>query len=136
VARTDRPHLRSLRIDAGARGEDIMTTREVRRDIAGLKKDLDRLQQDLKQITRRGGSAARHATADAVENVKGAAAGMLEEGGERARALMHDATDVVKDKGQDVFEGVKDQIEERPVASALVTMGVGFALGIILARRF
>jgi ElaB/YqjD/DUF883 family membrane-anchored ribosome-binding protein len=113
-----------------------MTTREVRRDIAALKKDLDRLQDDLRQITRRGGSAARHITADAVENVRGAAAGVIEEGTERVRSVVHDAKDVVKDKGHDVMEGVKDQIEERPVASALVTMGVGFALGIILARRF
>jgi ElaB/YqjD/DUF883 family membrane-anchored ribosome-binding protein len=113
-----------------------MTTREVRRDIAGLKKDLDRLQQDLKQITRRGGSAAKHVGADAFESVKGAAAGVLEEGGERMRSVMHDAQDVVKDRGHDVYEGVKDQIEEKPLAAALMTMGVGFALGILLARRF
>lgn len=112
-----------------------MTTREVRRDIAGLKKDLDRLQADLKQITRRGGSAAKHVSADAIENVREAASGVLEEGGERMRSVMHDATDVVKDKGQDVVHGMKDQIEERPVTSALVTMGLGFALGILLARK-
>lgn len=112
-----------------------MTTREVRRDIATLKKDLDRLQNDLRQITRRGGSAARQASSDAVENVKSAAAGVLEEGGGRARAVMHDASEAVKDRGQVAFESVKDQVEERPMASALITLGLGFALGLILARR-
>ncbi|CAN5632545.1 hypothetical protein BH23DEI1_BH23DEI1_24550 [soil metagenome] len=112
-----------------------MTTKEVRRDIAGLKKDLDRLQGDLRQITRRGGSAARHVTSDAVESMKGAAAGVLEEGTDRMRSVMHDASDVVMERGHDVFESVKDQVEEKPVASALITMGVGFALGLFLARK-
>lgn len=113
-----------------------MTTREVRRDIAALKKDLDRLQDDLRQITRRGGSAARHITADAVENVRGAAANVLEEGSDRVRSVMHDATGVVREKGHEMVEGVVHRVEEKPVASALVTMGLGFALGIFLARRF
>lgn len=112
-----------------------MTTREVRRDIAGLKKDLDRLQDDLRQITRRGGSAARNITSDAMDNVKGAAAGVLEEGTDRMRSVMHGASDVVKEKGHDVYETVKDQVEDKPVASALITMGVGFALGLFLARK-
>jgi ElaB/YqjD/DUF883 family membrane-anchored ribosome-binding protein len=112
-----------------------MTTREVRHEIATLKRDLDRLQDELRHISRRGGSAARQVTSDAVQNVKGAAAHVLEEGTDRARALMHDAGDLVRDKGQDVAEGMKHQIEERPFVSVLLTLGVGFALGMLLMRR-
>jgi ElaB/YqjD/DUF883 family membrane-anchored ribosome-binding protein len=111
-----------------------MTTREVRREVESLKKDLDRLQDDLRRITQRGGSAARGASQDALENVKGAAAGVLQHGGERAREFMHDATDVVRDRGEDLMESVVERVEERPLASILLTLGAGFALGMLLTR--
>jgi ElaB/YqjD/DUF883 family membrane-anchored ribosome-binding protein len=111
-----------------------MTTREVRREVESLKKDLDQLQDDLRRITQRGGSAARGASQDALENVKGAAAGVLQHGGERAREFMHDATDVVRDRGEDLMETVVERVEERPLASILLTLGAGFALGMLLMR--
>jgi ElaB/YqjD/DUF883 family membrane-anchored ribosome-binding protein len=111
-----------------------MTTREVRREVESLKKDLDRLQDDLRKITQRGGSAARSASSEALEGVKGAAAGVLQQGSERAKEFYHDASDAVRDRGEDLVETVVERVEERPLAAVLLTLGAGFALGVLLTR--
>jgi ElaB/YqjD/DUF883 family membrane-anchored ribosome-binding protein len=108
-----------------------MTTRDLQRDIDALRKDLSNTQHDLQRLARSGGASARRASGDAMENVRNKARDVYEDGSEYVRS----ALPAVKEKGREVVDVAKAQIEERPFATVLVTLGLGLALGLLLSRR-
>ncbi len=85
-------------------------------DVDALVAEMKQLRADFARVTGILNDMARHGAADARDKV--------EETAERAWGE-------AKRKTQDLFE----QIEERPIASALVALGLGFVVGIIFTSR-
>lgn len=86
------------------------------KDIDALMAEMKQLRSDFVRVTAILNDMARHGTADARDKVE-----------EQAERVWNEA----KRKTQDVFE----QIEERPIGSALVALGLGFLFGILFTSR-
>lgn len=89
---------------------------ETREAAEKLGHDIGQLKDDLVEIGHDAAATAQAGLADAQESVQR-------------------AVDAAKAKGADTIESLKDYIEEHPLASAGIALGVGVLIGMAFSRR-
>jgi ElaB/YqjD/DUF883 family membrane-anchored ribosome-binding protein len=85
-------------------------------DVQALMAELKVLRADFTKITEILKDTARHGSAEAAERIRETAERSWSEAKTRAKGLI-------------------DEIEERPVQSAMVIFGIGIVLGLLVGRR-
>ncbi len=85
-------------------------------DIQALMAEMKVLRADFAKIGEILKDAARHGSAEAADRIRETAERGWSEARERAKGLI-------------------DEIEERPVQSAMVIFGIGIVLGLLVGRR-
>lgn len=88
-----------------------------------MRQDIDTLREDLNQIRSDIGNMTQHLAQRARESV-----GM-------ARERMGGALGSAQDRGQEVIKNVQHQIEEYPITSVFVALGVGLLIGGLFFRK-
>ena len=116
-------------------GARIMATTKAREDI---KNDLKTLKEDLK-------TGAREETQRLKEKAAAAEARLREQGDElreKARGYYDDARvrgreyyDDAAERFEEAQRYVVERVQERPVQSTAIALGVGFVLGLLIAGR-
>jgi ElaB/YqjD/DUF883 family membrane-anchored ribosome-binding protein len=91
-------------------------TQATEADIQALLAELKVLRADFNKITEIIKDTARHGSEEAAERIRETAERGWSEARTRAESLM-------------------EEVEERPVQSALVVFGVGILLGLLVGRR-
>lgn len=104
-----------------------MAERDLQKEFDALKRDLNRVQTDLKKLTETGGEMASEA-------LQSARAKLEEETQRLIERLQITATEA-KVKGQQALHEVEHQVEEHPMASLLTSFGVGFLVGWLISRK-
>lgn len=104
-----------------------MADRDLQKEFDQLKKDLGKLQGDLKDLTEAGSAVAGETVTQARER--------LEAETQRLIARLQESAGELKGRGQKVIEEVEHQVEEKPMPTLLTTFGVGFLLGWLLSRK-
>ena len=104
-----------------------MADRDLTKEFDTLKKDFQDLQKDLKKVVETGGRAA----GEEVE----AARNKLQQEAEVLMKKMQDAASGAVESGERVLHNVEGKIEDRPFASVLTVLGVGFAVGWLVGRK-
>jgi len=96
---------------------------EMSKDMENLKSSFSRLRNDVVELLtqalgagKTGAGIARDGTSQAVDSLKSRFSDL-------------------KDRGSEGVATVEHQIEENPLASALIAFGIGFVLAKILTRR-
>lgn len=107
-----------------------MTT-DYERAIDTLWKDVKELKCDLKMVVEALRDTAQEKVHERVEDARERADDMAARGADRLR----DAASSAAEAGQQAVERAKSYIEERPLASLLVAIGIGAIVGGILHRR-
>jgi ElaB/YqjD/DUF883 family membrane-anchored ribosome-binding protein len=93
-----------------------MEERAMRRDVDALKEDLGQLRSDIGGMT---------------ENLVGRA----REGVDVARERVGEALGTAQERGQEYLKNVQHQIEDRPITSVFVALGVGLVIGGLFFRK-
>jgi ElaB/YqjD/DUF883 family membrane-anchored ribosome-binding protein len=107
------------------------TEAKINEDIRALKDDVHRLRGDVVGIAHSVKSRSRNAVMDSSERVRG----MMSELQERARQRLREGSDVLKDRGHDVADRWRGNIERRPLTSLLATFAVGMMVGFLIMWR-
>lgn len=106
-------------------------------NFARLEKDIEAVKNDISHLTRQ--------IADAVSALTEIAQGEARRGARRARvqadALVADASDragaaagAAQDAASSAGDAIVGVIEERPLATVAIAMGIGFLIGVTLRR--
>jgi ElaB/YqjD/DUF883 family membrane-anchored ribosome-binding protein len=98
-----------------------------RAEIDQLKSDLKTLREDFTKLGKDAVSATRHTAGSASEAAKAEARKRLDQLG--------DAWDSTKEQGAAAKHDVERRIEEHPLASVMIALGVGFVIGKLIDRR-
>ena len=85
-----------------------------------LRADLEALQSDMREL---------------AGDVSGAASERMNAALNEAMTSVQDMADRVEDWSTDNLETLRDQVREQPLASVMLSVGVGALLGAILLRR-
>jgi ElaB/YqjD/DUF883 family membrane-anchored ribosome-binding protein len=111
-----------------------MAKSQLDREIRTLERELAQLRADVGHLAKDTGKAARQ-VGDTAQEAGAVALAKLQE--EAARLL-----DSLKGAGQSAVEGgegvvatVHERIDEHPLVAAAAALGIGFAVGMLLARR-
>jgi len=116
-------------------GDRIMATTKAREDI---KNDLKTLKEDVKVAAREESSRLKEKAAEAesvlrekTEEVRERARGYYDQARLRSREYYDDATE----RFDEAQRYVTERVQERPVQSTAIALGVGVVLGLLLAGR-
>jgi ElaB/YqjD/DUF883 family membrane-anchored ribosome-binding protein len=107
---------------------------QLEREIATLKKDLHRLQADFGKLASHTGSAVQTAT-ESVQEVGSTAVSKLGEGASKVVETLKGAGQSAVGGGETVVSGVQDQIQEHPFVVTAAAIGLGLAIGMLIASR-
>lgn len=89
------------------------------KDIKELREEYASLKSDLSEMSETLSSLARDGLAEGRDRVRGAARGAARRSRKQAR---------------DAWDAVESEVEERPITSLAVALGIGFVLGKMLSR--
>lgn len=95
--------------------------------MGNLKDDLARLRSDLADVARTMMDAGKETSAEAKAKLEAKAREQIDQ---LARAMS-----TTRERGRLAAGKLCDQIEERPMASVLTALGVGFLVGLIINNR-
>ncbi len=98
-----------------------------RAEIDQLKSDLKTLREDFSKLGKDAIAASRHTAESASDAARAEARKRLEQLG--------DAWDSTKDRGAAAKHDVERRIEEHPLASVMIALGVGVVIGKLIDRR-
>ncbi len=101
--------------------------RSVDQELSSLKDDLGQLRQDMVALTRALADSAEGGAREVAERVRTMAVKTQAEAGRLSRAALA--------QGEQGFDAVAAQIEQRPLTSILISFGVGLVIGKLLDRR-
>jgi ElaB/YqjD/DUF883 family membrane-anchored ribosome-binding protein len=111
-----------------------MNQSDLEKEVAALKKELAKVQADFGKLAEDGGRAAKQATEAANEAVAAATKKLEAEAQKLYEGLQGAGRSALK-TGEDAVAGVQEQIQDKPLLSAVAALGVGFVLGMFLSRR-
>ena len=94
---------------------DAGNVRELREDVQNLAGDVRQLKDDLARLVQHASDAAKTGVRAAGES-------------------MSDSMDDLREHGEEAAESLREQIAARPLASLGIAAGVGFLVGVTLAR--
>ena len=104
-----------------------MAERDLHKEFDVLKKDLGKLQEDLKRLTETGGSVASDAVA--------AAKAKLEAETEQLVQRLREVGGEARHRSKQVLEDVEHKVEEQPLTALATSFGIGLVLGWLLSRK-
>lgn len=93
------------------------------KELESLRKDLNDLKAQIKSLSDEGGDVLASARAT------------LEAEAEKLVANLKSAGSSAAQKGEELIHTAEDKISDNPWVSALATLGVGVAIGMLLRRR-
>ena len=96
-----------------------------------LRKDLDSLKGDLRDLTKSVRNLGSARVGDAKARLWGAATDMEN----RAEETLRGAYDSVRDQAQKAVDAGREQIQQHPMTSALWIFAAGFLVGKLVDRR-
>lgn len=99
-----------------------------------LRKDLDSIKDDIVSLQSDLGTALR----DLVAAGKGEAGAIKDKLEAEIRSRLDDLVQKADDLagyGKDAMHGLEERIEEKPLQSVGIAVGVGLVIGVLLARR-
>ena len=91
--------------------------RDLKTDVAAIKSDIDNLRRDL---------------TTALDRLKGTATSRAESEIQALQKRINKIADDLQTSGREGLRAVEERIEERP----LVSLGIAFAIGLVLGRLF
>lgn len=100
---------------------------DVRDDIEAIKADLEQARADFADLVRDVVSAGKAEGSDAKAKIEAAIHDRLERIGEGISSVQR--------MGKHRVEDLQETIEERPITSVAIALGVGLLLGVVFARR-
>ena len=107
--------------------ENTMVERNLQQELDSLKTNYSQLKKDWDEMTAKGGNMAG--------DVLAAAKKKLDEEAEKLMENLQNAADRVQDQGKKMLDQVERHVEEKPVASLMTTLGVGFIIGWLVAKK-
>ncbi len=104
-----------------------MNENAIQKELEALRNDLKQLQADTIKLKDDG----KELTGDMVK----AARLKLEEETQKLLSRLQDAAGEIKQHGHDVINKAEKSVEENPLVALLAATGIGFAIGILIARK-
>ena len=101
--------------------------KDFNKEVDSIKDDLKKLQADLKRLT----DASTEMGADLYNTARE----KLEIEANKLMEHFQETAGDVKGQGKKVMQDVEQRVEEKPVSSVLMTLGIGFALGWLIGRK-
>jgi ElaB/YqjD/DUF883 family membrane-anchored ribosome-binding protein len=111
-----------------------MNTTDYEKEIAALKRELSKVQADFAKLAEDSKGAAKVAT-DAAQEAASIAQQKLEAEIHKLSEKFGEARQTAVKGGEQALASVQDQIQERPLPSFAIALGIGFALGMLIGRR-
>lgn len=105
--------------------------KDVRADVEALRSDISALRRDLSALVHDLVATGKVQAGDAGQAFSSAARSRLEDYGATMGNL---AGQKWQDTGQEVFESIQAQVEQRPLMSIGIAFGLGMVLGSIFRR--
>ncbi len=104
-----------------------MAERNLQKEIDDLKANFAQLQKDWEKMASTGESMASDVLSTAKKK--------LDEEAQKIMDSLQKAADGVQDQGKKMLGQVERQVEEKPVASLMTTLGVGFIIGWLVSKK-
>lgn len=104
-----------------------MAERNLQQELDGLKANFNQLKKDWDDMASTGGSMAG--------DVLAATKKKFEEEAQKLMDNLQKAAESVQDHGKKMYDQVERQVEEKPVASLMTTLGIGFIIGWLIGKK-
>jgi ElaB/YqjD/DUF883 family membrane-anchored ribosome-binding protein len=100
---------------------------DIQQHVGDLKDDLSKLRNDLVDIVRTMMEAGKVEAGEARERLEAKARAQLD--------MLTQTMSTTRDRGQVLAEKMTRQIEDNPVKSVIIALGLGLAVGLFVSRR-
>ena len=107
--------------------ENTMADRNLQQEIDTLKSNFNQLKKDWDEMAAQGGSMAG--------DVLAATKKKFDEEAQKLMDNLQKAAENIQDHGKKMYSQVERQVEEKPVASLMTTLGVGFIIGWLVSKK-
>ena len=104
-----------------------MADRNLQQEIDSLKTNYNQLKKDWDEMAATGGSMAG--------DVLAATKKKFDEEAQKLMDNLQKAAETVQEHGKKMYDQVERQVEEKPVASLMTTLGVGFIIGWLVSKK-
>lgn len=107
--------------------ENTMTDRNLQQEIDSLKMNFNQLKKDWDEMAAQGGSVAGDMLAATKKK--------FDEEAQKLMDNLQKAAENIQDHGKKMYSQVERHVEEKPVASLMTTLGVGFIIGWLVSKK-
>ncbi len=104
-----------------------MAERNLQKEIDDLKANFAQLQKDWEKMASTGESMAGDVLSTAKKR--------FDEEAQKLMDNLQKAAENIQDHGKKMYSQVERQVEEKPIASLMTTLGVGFIIGWLVSKK-